>query len=121
MTRLLPSLTALCALAAPSFAQEKVDFARDVLPILSDTCFKCHGPDEKERKGGLRLDLPDAASTGGESGPAFVPGKPEESELMKRLQPADPDDLMPPKKSGKTLKPAEIATLRRWIAEGGKY
>jgi hypothetical protein len=109
------------ALAIPLLAEEPISFNRDVRPILSDTCFKCHGPDEKERKGGLRLDLPDAASTGGDSGPAFVPGKPEESELMKRLHAADPDDLMPPKKSGKSLKPAEIATLGRWIAEGGKY
>src|SRR5215213_1045143 len=103
-------------LALPLLAEEPISFNRDVRPILSDSCFKCHGPDERERKGGLRLDLPDAASTGGDSGAAFVPGKPDESELVKRLHPADPDDLMPPKKSGKILKPAQIATLRRWIA-----
>jgi hypothetical protein len=109
-------------LAAPFARAEKVNFNRDVRPILSDTCFHCHGFDEKERKGGLRLDIREAALKGGESGPAFVPGKPDESELVKRLLlPHDDEDLMPPKKLKKPLKPDQIATLKKWIAEGAEY
>src|SRR6187200_1517285 len=119
MRRLAAVFSALSV--ATICAEEPISFNRDVRPILSDACFHCHGPDEKERKGGLRLDLADAASTGGDSGPAFVPGKPEASELIKRLVATDPDELMPPKKAGKTLTAAQIATLRRWVAEGGKY
>ncbi len=112
----------ILTLAAPFSHAEKLSFNRDVRPILSDTCFHCHGPDEKERKGGLRLDIREAALKGGESGPAFVPGKPEESELVKRLLlPHDDDDLMPPKKLKKPLKPEQIATIKKWIAEGAEY
>ena len=100
---------------------EKVSFNRDVRPILSDTCFHCHGPDEAERKGGLRLDIREAALKGGESGPAFVPGKADASELVRRLVAMDMDDLMPPKKAKKPLKPEQIATLKQWIAEGAEY
>jgi hypothetical protein len=102
-------------------AAEKISFNRDVRPILSDNCFHCHGPGEKDRKGGLRLDVREAALKGGESGAAFVPGKPQESELVTRILSHDPDELMPPKKSNKTLEPAQIETLRRWIAEGAEY
>ena len=97
------------------------DFQREIRPILSNNCFFCHGPDEKERKGELRLDIRDAAMKGGESGPAFVPGEPDKSEVFKRLVTHDPDDLMPPKKSGKTLTQAQIDSFRRWIAEGAEY
>ena len=108
--------------AVPLARAEKVNFNRDVRPILSDTCFHCHGPDEKERKGGLRLDIREAALKGGESGPAFVPGKADASELVKRLVLAhDDEDLMPPKKLKKPLKPDQIATLKLWIAEGAEY
>ncbi len=121
MPSLSVKLAATFLLAVPLARAEKVNFNRDVRPILSDTCFHCHGPDEKERKGGLRLDIREAALKGGESGPAFVPGKPEESELVKRLHPADPDDLMPPKKLKKPLTPVQMAMLKQWIAEGAEY
>ena len=71
---------------------EKVSFNRDIRPILSDKCFHCHGPDEKERKSGLRLDLREAALKGGDVGPAIVPGKPEESDLLVRVI-SIPDDF----------------------------
>ena len=109
------------ALALPLRAAEKVSFNRDIRPILSDICFKCHGPDVAKIKGGLRLDSKDAAMKGGDSGPAIVPGKPEESEVYRRLVTHDADDFMPPKKSGKTLKTEQIETFRRWIAEGADY
>ncbi len=102
-------------------AAEKVSFNRDIRPILSDICFQCHGPDEAQRKGGLRLDIKEAALKGGESGPAIVPGKPEASEAYKRLVTHDADDFMPPKKSNKVLTPEQIDSFRRWIAEGAEY
>ncbi|MEQ1853563.1 MAG: PSD1 and planctomycete cytochrome C domain-containing protein, partial [Chthoniobacteraceae bacterium] len=116
-------LVGVIALAVPQFAQaaEKVSFNRDIRPILSDICFTCHGPDEKARKGELRLDIKEAALKGGESGPAIVPGKPEESEVYKRLVTHDADDFMPPKKTNKVLSPAQIDSFRRWIAEGAEY
>ena len=111
------------ALVLPQFAHsaEKVSFNRDIRPILSDICFTCHGPDEKQRKGGLRLDIKEAAMKGGESGPAIVPGKPEQSEVYKRLVTHDADDFMPPKKTNKVLTPEQIDSFRRWIAEGAEY
>ena len=102
-------------------AEPRVQFNRQVRPILSDACFQCHGPDEAKRQGGLRLDLADAARKGGDSGPAWVPGKPDESEIWKRVTSAAPGLQMPPPKSGKTLKPEQLATLKRWIAEGAEY
>ena len=105
------------AFAAP----KTVAFNRDVRPILSSNCFHCHGPDEKKREGGLRLDLQEAAFKGGKSGLAFEPGKPDDSDLLLRVQSHDKDDVMPPPKSGKPLTPAQVETLRRWIAEGAEY
>ncbi len=107
--------------AGASRAAEKISFNRDIRPILSDICFTCHGPDVSKMKGGLRLDTKEAAMKGGESGPAIVPGKPEQSEVYRRLVTHDADDFMPPKKSGKTLTAEQIDSFRRWIAEGAEY
>ena len=103
-------------------AEEKVQFNRDVRPIFSDTCFQCHGPDEKKRKAGLRLDVRDTAVKPAESGAiAIVPGKPEESEMIKRLEATDPDDVMPPHRLHKPITPEQIATMKKWIAQGAEY
>ncbi len=103
-------------------AEKPIDFDRDVRPILSDKCYKCHGPDEKERQAGLRLDVPEAALAPLESGArAIVPGKRTESALVARITHADPAERMPPADSGKVLAPAEIATLARWIDEGATW
>ena len=102
-------------------AAEKVSFNRDIRPILSDICFACHGPDVAKVKGGLRLDNKESAMKGGDSGPAIVPGKPEASEVYKRLITHDAEDLMPPKKTNKVLTPEQIDSFRRWIAEGAEY
>ncbi|MFM8469154.1 MAG: DUF1549 domain-containing protein, partial [Limisphaerales bacterium] len=103
-------------------AAPKLDFNRDVRPILSDNCFACHGPDTQKIKGGLRLDLKDAAFKPGKSGAlALVPGKPDKSELVKRVATKDPHDLMPPPDSGKQLTTAQKETLRRWVSEGANY
>jgi len=99
-----------------------VQFNRDIRPIFSDTCFQCHGPDEKKRKAGLRLDTRDTAVKPAKSGDiAIVPGKPEESELIKRLEATDPDDIMPPAKLHKKATPEQIAALKKWIAQGAEY
>ncbi len=98
-----------------------VNYARDVRPILSDNCFACHGPDNHKRKAGLRLDTKEGAFTKLESGStAVVPGKPDESELIDRINNPDPDLRMPPAKSGKHLTAAQIAILGRWVEQGAK-
>jgi mono/diheme cytochrome c family protein len=102
------------ASAAPP--AEKVDYNFQVRPILADRCFVCHGPDEKARKAKLRLDVREAAL----SREAFVPGKPDESELARRITATD-DDRMPPASSTLRLTPQEIEILRRWVAQGAEY
>ncbi len=110
------------ALAATAVARAEVKFNRDIRPIMSDTCFHCHGPDAKSRKGNLRFDIRAEALKAGKSGAiAIVPGKPEESEAIKRLFTKDEDDLMPPPEAHKTLTSAQKETFRKWVAEGAKY
>src|SRR5262249_31666905 len=101
--------------------QGKVDFNRDIRPILSNNCFQCHGPDEKERKGGLRLDTEEGALTDLGGHAAIVRGKPEESELVRRVSAAEKGKGMPPQKTGKKLTPREIELLTRWIKQGAPY
>ena len=101
-----------------------VDFNRDIKPILSNRCFRCHGPDANERKGGkegLRLDMAEGAVADLGGYTAVVPGKPDESELIKRVKADDPNEVMPPPKAGKKLADREIDLLREWIRQGGKY
>jgi hypothetical protein len=105
----------------PMAHSSKVQFSRDILPVLSANCFACHGPDEKNRKAGLRLDSADAATRTLKSGSrAIVPGKPDESELVARIFATD-SERMPPAKSHKLLKETEKQLLKRWIAEGAAY
>lgn len=108
--------------ASPSPAPaDQVEFNRDIRPILSDKCFACHGPDKNKREADLRLDTADGLrGTGGEHSPV-VPGKPDESELLRRLISSDPEQVMPPPKSGKVVSPAEVDLIRRWIAQGGTF
>ncbi|MEO0415719.1 MAG: DUF1549 domain-containing protein, partial [Verrucomicrobiota bacterium] len=99
--------------------EAKLDFNRDIRPILSDKCFFCHGPDSHERKADLRLDTAEGAleDLGGYA--AIVPGDPEDSEFMIRVW--DDEDPMPPEKSHKTMTQKEIDLLERWIREGAEY
>lgn len=98
------------------------DFQREIRPILSQNCLSCHGPDEKDRKSGLRLDVRAEALKPAKSGKvAIVPTQPDKSELIARITTSDPDDRMPPVKSGKKLSAHEIDLLRRWILEGAPY
>jgi hypothetical protein len=97
-----------------------VKFNRDVLPILSNHCFACHGPDEKQRKAKLRLDLKDGLF--GERETVLVnAGKPESSELFLRVSHGDPEERMPPQKFPKPLKPSQVNTLKEWIKQGAKW
>jgi hypothetical protein len=116
---------ALLSLVAPALraaeVSDKVRFNEQVRPILA-TCFSCHGPDEKQRKAGLRLDIRAEAIADHDGVRSIVPGKPDESELLHRIVSPDVDEVMPPPKAKKPLlKPAEVAVLRRWIAQGAAY
>jgi Protein of unknown function (DUF1553)/Protein of unknown function (DUF1549)/Planctomycete cytochrome C len=95
----------------------RVEFNRDVRQILSINCFLCHGPDKNRRKADLRLDLRDEAIRA----EAFVPGKPDESELVARILSADPDELMPPPNSNKKLDARQKEILKRWVEQGAEY
>ena len=100
----------------------KVDFNRDIRPLLSENCYKCHGPDDGARKAKLRFDVRAEALKPAKSGRLpIVPGSPEKSELIARITASDPDDRMPPLKTGKTLSAAQIELLRSWIADGAPY
>jgi hypothetical protein len=102
---------------------EPVRYGRDVRPILSDRCFKCHGLDHATLQAGLRLDRrEEAIAPGKDRGPAIVPGNPDASELLKRVCSSDPKVMMPPPDSAKgALTPEQRDVLRRWIAEGAPY
>ncbi len=103
---------------------QHLDFNQDVQPILASNCFSCHGPDPEMRKAGLRLDVGESALAKRSGHPnAIVPGCPEKSELIKRIESKDPHYLMPQNAQGeaKALKPAEIAILTEWIREGAVY
>lgn len=104
-------LTAASTPAAPG----PVDFSRDVLPILSDHCFQCHGPDKNARKAGLRLDEQAGAMS------VLQPGNAAESELIQRLTAPQPSKLMPPPKSNRKLSPQQIATLKAWVDSGARW
>ncbi len=98
-----------------------IDFNRDIRPILSDRCFQCHGFDAKARKAGLRLDTLEGMTTPIEGRHPVVPGKPDESELIRRVHSADIDERMPPPESQLSLSDEEKALLRQWIEEGAPY
>src|SRR6476646_8916056 len=102
-------------------ADPPVDFSRDVLPILSDNCFFCHGPDEKARKAQLRFDTKEGACRVRDGEAVIVPGKSGSSELIRRLTAEDSDERMPPPKSNRHLTAKQIDTLKRWIDQGAKW
>src|SRR3954464_12367459 len=109
--------------AAPLPAAEKLQFNRDIRPILSDRCFKCHGPDKGSRKASLRLDIAEEAyAPRKKSGKhAIVPGKPDQSLVCAKIFSSDPDDLMPPPESKLALNVHEKEKIRSWIAQGAVY
>jgi hypothetical protein len=111
-------LIALAPLCTPANGQQPSsppapDFGREIRPLLTRYCFKCHGPDEKTRKAGMRLDVPGKAEDG-----IIVPGKPEKSEVITRIFSTDPDQRMPPPSTKTTLTDEQKNLLKRWIAAG---
>jgi hypothetical protein len=110
-------LSSLCLCVSVVRPLPAVDFNRDIRPLLSENCFACHGPDEKQRKAKLRLDVRDVALGHG----AIVPGKAAESELLARVTADEPGRRMPPTKTGKRLTPAQIELLRQWIDQGAPW
>jgi hypothetical protein len=104
-----------------SVAGTKVDFSAQIRPILSKKCYHCHGPDEGSRKAKLRLDSFEEAIKDRKGSRAVVPGKPDESALVKRILSHDPDEVMPPPELKATLTPDETSLLQRWIAQGANY
>ena len=104
-----------------SVRAEKIDFNRQILPILSDACFRCHGPDAAAREAKLRLDEQEGLFRTRDDITVVAPGKPEASELVLRITSKDEDEVMPPRESSRQLKPAEIDVLKRWVTAGAPW
>jgi hypothetical protein len=100
---------------------ERVDFNRQIRPILSESCYQCHGPDRNNRKADLRLDLREGLFRSVEGTTVVVPSKPEESELLARITSDDPELRMPPPEIGRPLSPDRIDLIRRWVAQGAEW
>src|SRR5688500_5193062 len=109
------------AVVSAGRAAETVDFSREILPILSDACFRCHGPDPATREAKLRLDQREGLFRTRDDITVVKPGKPQESELFIRISSKDEDEVMPPRDSNRQLKPAEIEKLQKWIAGGAPW
>ena len=116
---------ALCSTAATAASVAKggkVDFNRDIRPILSEHCYTCHGPDAGKLKARLRFDLKESALGKAKSGKlAVLPGAPGQSEMIRRITSLDPDEVMPPPKEGKPLQPRQVELLTRWVQEGAVW
>ena len=94
-----------------------IKFNRDIRPILSDACFACHGPDKHSRQADLRLDDRESAMAAG----AITPNSPASSSILERIDSHDPDLLMPPAKTGKSITPEQRKLLESWIQQGALY
>src|SRR5262245_51292726 len=117
-SRYLEIMVPLAILFGPKLTArgDEIDFSRDVRPILARHCFKCHGPDDKARKAKLRLDVREMALRGGKSEQrAIVPGKPDESELVRRIFASEEGEIMPPPAAKNPLPDRDKLVLRRWI------
>lgn len=111
----------VCGPAVAALGDEAITFNRDIRPILSDTCFKCHGFDRNARQADLRLDIrEDALAARGDTTP-IVPGDPGRSEVVRRITTTNLDERMPPADSNRSLTPEQIELIRRWIAQGAEY
>ncbi|MDH3772325.1 MAG: DUF1549 domain-containing protein, partial [Nitrospirota bacterium] len=119
----LPALVGLLTcLAIPAIhAEDSIEFAREIRPILSDACFRCHGVDASKRKAKLRLDQEEGWLVDRDGHPAIVPGELDKSELYRRITHGDPEERMPPADEVRQLSGAEVATIRKWIEQGAKW
>ncbi len=102
-------------------AGPEIDFNREIRPILSESCYQCHGPDAGKRKADLRLDAREGLFRSDDGTAIVAPGKLDTSELWLRITSDDPDSVMPPPKAGKRLTPAQVESLRRWIEQGAPW
>jgi hypothetical protein len=98
-----------------------VDFNRDIRPILSESCYQCHGPDHNKLKADLRLDTRNGLFRSADGSTVVVPGKPEASELLVRITAEDDETRMPPPKAGKSLTPVQVDRIKRWIQQGAVW
>jgi hypothetical protein len=114
-------IVAIMASIAQGALPEKVQFNRDIRPILSDNCYLCHGPDKDQRKADLRLDTKEGLFSTIEDHRMLVPGHPEKSEIFLRMTVADETERMPQKKSNKKLTSSQIALVRKWIEQGAVW
>ena len=107
---------------ATSALGQAVDFESQIKPLLSDRCFACHGPDENARKADLQLHTREGAFAKLDDDLVVItPGKPQASELYRRITATDPDDLMPPPESKRKLSAGEKELIRRWIEQGAEW
>ena len=113
--------TRTASVTPPQAAVKRIDFNRDIRPILSDTCFKCHGPDEKQRMANLRLDDTEGLFTDRGGYHIIVPGHAEQSKLYQKISATDESERMPPTYSGRSLTPKQIETFKEWIDQGAKW
>src|SRR5262252_9485822 len=104
-------------IVSPAAETNQIQFNRDIRPILSENCYACHGPDKNQRKAKLRLDVREVAL----EKEAIVPGKPDKSKLVQHILSNDPDEIMPPPKTQKTLTLEQKELLKGWIAAGANY
>ena len=119
---LVDYLSCFGLLAQGAESAREIRFSQDILPILSDKCFQCHGPDAQARKGDLRLDQESAAKGQASSGLAIIdPGKSNTSELLVRIHSQDVDEVMPPPELGRPLSQEEKERLETWIQEGAAW
>lgn len=114
-------VVALTGSFAAGHAAETIDFNRQILPILSDACFHCHGPDPATREAKLRLDQREGIFRTRDEITVVAPGHPEKSELYLRISSKEEDEVMPPRDASRQLKSAEIDLLKRWIATGAPW
>ena len=121
LKKAMTTLVVGAAVTSSIQAVEKIDFNRDIRPILSDKCFHCHGPDKEHRKGKLRLDIREDAIKEKSGIQAIVPGDSFKSELVARIETEDEDEIMPPPESHKKITPEEHKLLTQWIDEGAEY
>ncbi len=120
-TSKLPLFWAVVLLARIATASEPVDFDRDIRPLLSNTCYTCHGPDANKREADLRFDDKASVFAARDGNAIVLPGQPEKSELIRRVTSTDPDERMPPPDAGQQLSAAQVQLLEQWITEGAPW
>jgi hypothetical protein len=116
-TRFLLPILSVLTFAPTALSADRLEYNRDIRPILAENCFACHGQDSRARKADLRLDQREAALKAG----VMVPGQPEKSRLAARIFSADAKETMPPPHTNKKLTAAQKELLKRWLAEGAEY